>query len=288
MCRKAQSQLPIFCGDVFEKLLAIIGLILLLPAAHAGSAADPEISDPIGDVTWDGDRLIPTPYTQTAAIDCVASWFHDESTTDIKLTMQVADLSRVDEFESSYARWGTRFELSNYVPDSRESSWSYTWVIAVQFNNGPPGWRAEVQAPDRGGESPEADVPFTMDLSTNSFTVVIPRTALGSPGAGDRMKDLLSLHDADVLEGPLLGTLRGHHNDQSGGENNERGRDYVFQFDSARDAASEASSSEGISSTTAVSKATASSDPKEAPAFAPLTALAMLLLVALRRRQSSK
>lgn len=246
---------------------AVLLLVLALaaPMAQAGTAEEPEISDAVGDVDMyplpvDGG----SPFEQTAALDVVASWIHDETPTEFQVTMQVADLSRVEEFDGpagSYARWGTRFELSNYVPDTRDDWWNYTWIVNVHLNNGPRGWRASVELPDAGGERGKSvDTEFMRDDEGDRFTVTVPRSALGYPMAGDTMSDLRSLHDGDVAG---VSAARLHHNDQS-----DRGMDYRFTLDSVDSDAPPAP----VTSTAAPAK--------DAPALGALPVVGCLVVLA--------
>lgn len=208
----------------------LLVFLLLVPLAVAGSQEDPEIKDNAGDVRWSyipvSPEPVPFPTEHADSFDILASWFHNETPSSISVSMQVADLSVVDDFDStpdSFARWGTRFEMSNYVPDSRDNWWNYTWIATVSLGNGPAGWRAFIAQPDAGGErGDERAAEFNVDRQDSILTLTIDRADLGSPMAGDAMIKTLSLHDGQ------LGAL--DFSDQSP-DGTYPSRDYVFRLD---------------------------------------------------------
>lgn len=270
-------------------VLVSVGFLVAVPVGCAGRADDPEVTDDEGDVTWDGDALAPSPFQETSAVDGIAAWFHDETNASLLLTMTVVDLSRAEEMGANggYARWGTRFQVSSYVPDRNESSWDSTWIAAVHFNNGPAGWRASLEPPYRDGERIDGiDIDHELDVPGNRMTVTIPKAALGWPAAGERLHGTLFLHDGDVLD-----VVRMHHTDQSGGANYGPGRDYVFQVPTPAESASADSAPEDPEPQGAIeTNVTEQSDMgKSAPQVGALVVwLALCAAVWTRRSQSSK
>lgn len=265
--------------DVRAEVVIGLGFALLVaPVGLAGSEDDPEISDELGDVDWGLPYSIgpASPFPAAASLDIDRSWFHDETPTDIQLTMKVADLANVTDFETNggFGRWGTRFELSNYVPDTRDNWWNYTWIITVDVNNGPTGWHSYVATPDANGtRGEERTASLLRDIEDDRFVLTIPRTSLGSPQAGDRMFDLRSLHDGDMGLAPYATD----HQDQSSSPRAE----YVFQMDSVPEGVG--GSRENATQESVGGNAT--SKPVPSAPVATLTALGLAFAL---RRQSSK
>lgn len=122
-------------------------LLVLAPAASAGSATDPEITDAAGD-----DFLLPAALTGSAA-DIVAAWVHNETATDFVLAIQVSD-----SFDSVA------------VADT----YDYTFFVTYNGTTAAPSATNEgVAQADATDASVDGDVLF-MTLPKSFFGTVIP------------------------------------------------------------------------------------------------------------------
>jgi hypothetical protein len=211
----------------------LVLILVLLPIASAGSPDDPEIRDNVGDARI---SVFPVPVDlpfvagpPPEALDILASWFHDETNSSISVTMLVADLSGVDEWDNpslGFIRWGTRFEMTNY-DETSDDYWEKTWIMGIDLNSGPIGWRASPSPPSRDAElQPLLPATYSLDRGAGTLTVTVTRTHLGDPRAGDAMTRTGSLHDANW--GPVS---YGINYQDYAPDGTYPSRDFVFQLD---------------------------------------------------------
>ncbi len=161
--------------------VALSGLIIpLLPGVLAGTASNPEIVDPSGDVsaTW-----VDSPYDPSAT-DLVAVWLSDETSTSLALTVgvvslqEIATVGRIPESSAVYsvAISPSAFRVPNDPNDYaharaefRSEHWEFTFIPA-NWNQSQEG-RASLQG--------------SVDDASNSIRLIIPKSLLPGTDAGD-------------------------------------------------------------------------------------------------------
>lgn len=275
-------------NDLNVRCALLVLALASVPLASAGTAEDPEIRDDTGDVDV---SVHPSPVgfpvdagPPREALDIVASWFHDETESSISLTMAVADLSGTDEWDDptfGFIRWGTRFELTNYNATS-DDYWENTWIMGVDLNNGPTGWRASLSPPNRDGElQPDLAATYDIDQTEGTLTVTVDRADLGHPMAGDAMTETLSLHD-----GSWGAASRGiDYKDQAPGT--YPSRDFVFQLDTGQSGATEPSETLPTPSITSQDNTTGNESSKPPAQETPMSPLTVLLAIAFAVHRSA-
>lgn len=172
----------------------IIGVLFLLiplvPVAEAGTALEPELSDPTGDVA---QPLTPGPLLgPVESTDLVAAWLDSETDITLDLNLQVADLSGASANgdvtqRKLYYKWAM---VSTAVPDwilaaeawlRPDGSWEYLFSVDTgvrQF-----GWLVD-------GEVIEAEGTIRMN---------VPRPLLGDPRPGDKLEQMVVVSQAGPL-----------------------------------------------------------------------------------------
>lgn len=170
------------------RLVALV-LLVLVPAAHAGSAADPEARDDAGDATsWPG---APTPEPMAGPIDFDAVWIEEETADHLVVALHLADLSFLDTMASNpdyVYSVAVGFDLSTYERcnddwaafEARATFWGDPLAPETRFDvyRHEPDDECEVEADDADGD---------IDIATDTVRITVPRGALDSPRAGTEL-----------------------------------------------------------------------------------------------------
>lgn len=164
---------------------AAIGL-LLLPGTSAGSQADPELTDPTGDVRTLQDLPMSGPIADRA--DIVAAWVGAENETHVELHLQVASMAPIPGTQSP--PW-IQFSYSVNVATSNvptKAVFDYAWLLqARHFDEGSgPQWVFEcfsyIDEPACNGI-----LNGRPDTTTTSVVFEVPKSILHDVAVGDEL-----------------------------------------------------------------------------------------------------
>ena len=153
-------------------------LLAMVPAVQGGTAAEPDIVDPAGDVQFDG---LPPPQPCVDAVDLLSFWV--EWTSDgAMFHYAFNDLSAVEGPPVQEATGWCFYSYTDFVL-TRADGPAMEDSLYVDYRGNPAfqtGWRFFLIGSD-------ADAIGTVDIAAGTIDVLVPSAALGDPGPGDEL-----------------------------------------------------------------------------------------------------
>ena len=180
------------------RLVCLTLLVLAAPLAAAGTAQQPDLTDPAGDVRVQG--VAPAPWADAA--DVRAAWFHDDD-EGLHATILVEDLAAIAVTDAGllqdtmfFVLWQPSYAEPGPVA-SREGEWE---LRADYLPLSTPSWHFWMERPCRDGVDsdgcPGADrdiidgLPGEVDLEASTVRITAPWEHLDGPQPGDGIHGL--------------------------------------------------------------------------------------------------
>lgn len=164
--------------------------------AQAGTAEEPDIVDPAGDVQYEDP--VPPPHPCVDAVDLLSLWV-EWTTGGAVFHYKFADLSPVQDQPAqdftgrcfySYTDFVlTRADGSKLVDSLYVDHWANPMYVT--------GWRFYLH------ESREPAI-GTVDIATGTIDVLVPAAALGNPGPGDALGSFRVQSTTQIVATPVV------------------------------------------------------------------------------------
>ena len=152
-------------------------LLCLLPASQAGTASEPDVVDPAGDVQYQDP--VPPPHPCVPAVDLLSLWV--EWTAEGALFHYTfSDLSVVEDHPEQDFTGRCFYSYTDFVLEYADGTELVDALYVDHWANPAfaTGWRFYLH--EAGDEAVG-----TVDAAAGTIDVLVPNAALGNPGPGD-------------------------------------------------------------------------------------------------------
>lgn len=176
--------------------IALATILGMLPAAQAGTVAEPDVVDPAGDVRWEDP--VPAPHPCVDAVDLLSLWV--EWTADGALFhFRFNDLSPVEDHPEQDLTGRCFYSYTDFVLTRGDGSELVESLYVDHWANPAfdTGWRFYLH-----GSGDEAV--GTVDIAAGTIDVLVPLAALGNPGPGDALGMFRVQSTTQFLSGPAV------------------------------------------------------------------------------------
>lgn len=175
---------------------ALAVLAVLIPATEAGTASEPDIVDPAGDVQYEDP--VPPPHPCADAVDLLAFWV--EWTADGALFhYKFSDLAPVEEPPVQDFSGRCFYSYADFVLTRADGS-DLEESLYVDYVGNPAfitGWRFYLHGSGDEGVG-------SVDLAAGTIDVLVPAAALGNPGIGDALGMFRVQSTTQFMSGPVV------------------------------------------------------------------------------------